>query len=96
LLARALEDCAELERCCGIVAASNTAVCRLTASIGTMEQRVKQRELGVSRANYVTRVAKLNAILERAQLENFTVTNEDRQLNDVAHELLLKAGWISS
>src|SRR6202165_5055057 len=29
LLARAIEDCAELERCRGIVAASNTAVRRL-------------------------------------------------------------------
>ena len=96
LLARAIEDCAELERCRGIVAASDTAVCRLTASIETMEQRVKQRESGVLRENYVARVAKLNTILERAQLENFTITNENRQLNDVAHELLLKAGWISN
>jgi predicted ABC-type ATPase len=96
LLARAIEDCAELERCRGIVAASNTAVCRLTASIETMKQRVKQRESGVSRGNYVARVAKLNTILERAQLENFAITNENRQLNEVAHELLLKAGWISN
>jgi len=96
LLARAIEDCAELERCRGIVAASSTAVCRLTANIETMEQRIKQRESGVSRGNYVARVAKLNTILERARLENFTITNENRQLNDVAHELLLKAGWISN
>jgi hypothetical protein len=96
LLARAIEDYAELERCRGIVAGSNTAVCRLTASIETMEQRIKQRESGVSRGNYVVRVATLNTILERARLENFTITNENRQLNDVAHELLLKAGWISN
>ena len=96
LLARAIEDCAELDRCRDIVAASNTAVCRLSASIETMERRVKQRESGVSRGNYVARVAKLNTILERAQLENFTITNENRQLSDVAHELLLKAGWISN
>src|ERR1700729_1309169 len=43
LRARAIEDCAELERCRGIVAASNPSVCRLTASIETIERRVKQR-----------------------------------------------------
>jgi hypothetical protein len=46
LLARAIEDRAELELCSGVVSASNTIVCRLSASIETMEQRVKLRESG--------------------------------------------------
>ena len=92
LLARAMEDRAELELCIGIVSASNTVVCRLTGSIETMEQRVTLRELGVSRGNYIARVAELNTTLDRAQLENFTLTNENRPLTDVAHELLVKAG----
>jgi hypothetical protein len=96
LLARAIEDLAELELCRGIVSASNTIVCRLTASIEVMEQRVRLRESGVSRRNYVARVAKLNTIIDRAHLENFTITNENRPLNDVAHEMLVKAGWISN
>jgi len=96
LLARAIEDRAELELCRRVVSASNTVVCRLTASIEAMEQRVKLRESGVSRRDYVARVAELNTILDRAQLEDFTVTNENRQLTDVAHELLVKAGWISN
>ena len=95
LLARAIEDCAELELCKGIVSASNTVICRLTASIAVMEQRVRLRESGVSRQHYVARVAKLNTIIDRANLENFTITNENRPLNNVAHEILLKAGWIS-
>jgi hypothetical protein len=96
LLARAIEDCAELELCRGIVAASNTVVCRLTASIEVMEQRVRLRESGGSQRDYIARVAKLNTIIDRAHLENFTITNENRPLTDVAHEMLLKAGWISS
>jgi hypothetical protein len=96
LLARAIEDRAELELCSGVVSASNTVVCRLTASIEAMEQRVKLRESGVSQRDYVARVAELNTILDRAQLENFTITNEHRPLTDVAHELLVKAGWISN
>jgi len=95
LLARAIENRAELELCRGAASASNTVVCRLSTSIEGMEQRVKLRESGISRRDYIARVAELNAILDREQLENFTITNENRRLTDVAHELLVKAGWIS-
>ena len=84
----------ELELGRGVVSATNTVVCRLTASIEAMQQRVKTREQGVSQQEYVARVAKLNAILERAGLEDFIVTNENRPLAEVAHEMLVKAGWI--
>ena len=96
LLARALEDRAELELCRGAVSATNTVVCRLTASIETMRQRVQTREAGVSQRKYVARVTNLNVILDRARLEDFTVANENRSLTEVAHEVLVKAGWISN
>jgi hypothetical protein len=96
LVARAMEDRAELELCRGAVSAANTVVCRLTASIEAMQQRVKMRESGVSQREYVARVAKLNVILDRARLEDFTVTSERRSLTEVAHEMLVKAGWISN
>ena len=67
LLARALEDRAELELCRNAVSAISTVVCRLIASIETMEQRVKLRELGISRREYIARVAELSAILDSAQ-----------------------------
>ena len=96
LVARAIEDRAELELCSDVVSASTVVVCRLIAGMETMEQRVRLRESGISQRDYVARVAELNTILDRAQLENFTVTNENRPLTDVAHELLVKAGWISN
>jgi hypothetical protein len=96
LLARAIEDRIELELCRGVVSATNTIVCRLAASIETMQQRVKMRESGVSQREYVARVAELNVILDRARLEDFAVASEDRSLTEVAHEMLLKAGWISN
>jgi hypothetical protein len=96
LLARAIEDRAELELCRGIISATNTVVCRLTASIEAMQRRVQARESGVSQRIYVDRVAKLNVILDRTRLEDFTVTNENRSLTEVAHEVLVKAGWISN
>ena len=68
---------------------------RLTASIEAMERRVQLRESGILQSEYVARVAKLNAILDRAHLEDFAVVNENRSLTDVALEMLVKAGWIS-
>jgi len=94
LIARAMGSRAELELCRNIISATNTVVCRLSANIEAMEQRVKMRELGVSQREYVARVTKLNAILDSALLEDFTVINEDRSLSEVAHEMLFKAGWI--
>ncbi len=96
LVARAIEDSAQLELCRDIIPAVNTAVCRLTASIETMKRRVQERDLGISQAEYVARVAQLSVILDRARLEDFAVTNENRSLTDVALEMLAKAKWISS
>jgi hypothetical protein len=96
LLARALENRAELDLCRNIVPTANTIVCRLTASIETMEQRVKIRESGVSQREYIARVAELNAILDCARLQDFSITNENRPLTEVARDTLIRAGWISN
>lgn len=96
LLARAIEDDAQLSLCREIIPASNTFVCRLIASIEAMRRRVEMREQGILQQEYVARVARLNAILDRAHLEDFAVTNEDRPLTDIALEMLARAGWISN
>jgi adenylylsulfate kinase len=96
LLARAMEGRPELEICRRVVSAKHTVVCRLIAGIEAMQHRVKMRESGVFQQGYVARVAELNVILDRAQLEDFTVTNENRSLTEVALEMLEKAGWIST
>lgn len=95
LLARAIETTAELNACREIVSAKTTVVCRLMARIETMERRIEIREPGMSQRECVARVAILNDILDRAQLEDFAVVNENRSLTEVAREMLLKAGWIS-
>ena len=94
VLARAMGDRTELEFCRDIVSATNTMVCRLTAGIETMQRRVKMRESGLAQREYVARVEKLNVILDHAKLEDFIVVNENRSVNEVANEMLVKAGWI--
>jgi len=94
LVARAIEDKAQLELCRNIIPATNTVVCRITASIEAMKRRVQMRDLGISQEEYVARVTELNVILDRVRLEDFAVTNENRPVTDVALEILVKAGWI--
>jgi hypothetical protein len=94
LVARAIENEAQLGLCRQIIPAANTAVCRLVASAETVTRRVEMREAGVSRREYVARVTKLNTILDDAKLEDFAVMNGDRTLTEVALEMLVRAGWI--
>jgi hypothetical protein len=47
------------------------------------------------REQFIARVATLNSILDRARLEDFFVASDDRSVTQIAHEMLLKAGWIS-
>ena len=89
-----MEDRAELELCRGAVSAANTVVCRLTASIEAMQQRVRMRESGIAQRNYIARVAELNGILDRAQLEDFTVNTENPSVAAIAREIPTEAGWI--
>ena len=95
VVARAIEDEAQLKLCCDMIPAANTVVCRLAATLETMRRRVEMRELGTWQPKYVARIEELNSILDRAQLEDFTVANENRPLTDVALEMLVKAGWMS-
>lgn len=96
LLARAIEDGARLRLCRDIIPAASTVVCRLTASIETMKGRVQIRDSGIWQRKYVARVAELNVILDRVHLEDFVVTNEHRSVTEVAIEMLVQAGWIST
>ena len=94
LLARAIEDRAELKCCREAVSAAKVVICRLTASMKTMQDRVESREIGALRDNYVARVAELNATLDHAHLEDFSLLNQNRPVTEVAHEMLVRAGWL--
>ncbi len=95
LLARAIESRNELDLCRRIVSPTTTLVCRLSASLETMQQRVSTRETGSLQKQFVARVSTLNQVLDRAHLEDFVVTNENRPANEVAREMLVKAHWIA-
>lgn len=94
LIARAIDNSAELKLCRDIIPATDTVVCRLVGDVETMKTRVERRELGMWQQKYVDRVATLNDVLDQAHLEDFAVRNE-KSLTHVATEMLVKAGWVS-
>ena len=94
LLARALERREELEGIRAAVSPRKITVCRMKASVGTMQERVGARDSGQLQRRYVARVAELNTALDRAQLEDFSVVNEGRSITEVAQEMLTRSGWI--
>ena len=51
---------------------------------------------GTNQAKFVARAHELHQILDAAQLEHFTVVNDERSVTDVAHEVLRQAGWLTS
>lgn len=94
LLAGAIETSADLESLQNAVPAPKWVICRLRAGIGTMEERVRSREPGIMQNELVARVPVLEEILDRANLEGFSVVNEGRSVTEVAREVLIRAGWL--
>jgi energy-coupling factor transporter ATP-binding protein EcfA2 len=94
LLARAIETRMALDACRQAVAAKRTVMCRLRVNVATMQRRVRLREPGPFQQNFVARVAVLEDLIDRAQLEDFSITNEDGSVTEVAREMLLRAGWL--
>jgi hypothetical protein len=94
LLAEAVESVEELDRIRAAIPEGDIIVCRLTAPLATMQRRVAGREPGMLQHTFVARVAVLEAILDDADLEDFTVHNDGRSVTDVARDVLAGAGWL--
>ena len=43
---------------------------------------------------FVARVAELDALLDAAQVEDFSLPNDEGSITGVARELLVRAGWL--
>ena len=95
LIAEAVEDREELDRLRRVAPGAEVMVCRLTAAIDTMQDRLRIREPGMLQAQFLARAKELDQILDQAGVEDFTVVNDQRSVTDVAQELLERAGWLT-
>jgi hypothetical protein len=97
VLAGVLEDRADLDRYRVAVADADITVCRLVAPETDRIARLLGRmPPGPSRDWHLARTVELNSILERLVVEDFVVDNGARPVREVATEILIRAGWISS
>lgn len=97
VVARVLEDRAELDRYRSAVPGAEITVCRLTTPEPLRLQRLHQRmPPGPSRDWHLARTVELEDILADLACEDFDVENGDRPVRDVALEVLVRAGWLPS
>lgn len=94
LVAVVIENTAQLEDLRAASRATEMVVCRLTAAQQTMAARLRTRDPGVRREEFVERSRMLDAILTAAGVEDFSIDNDGRDVTSVATEMLERAGWI--
>jgi hypothetical protein len=71
-----------------------TTICRLRAPLSVMQDRVRLREPGMFQTKGIERVAELDVLLDRAAIEDFTLTNHGHSITDLAVEMLTRARFI--
>jgi adenylylsulfate kinase-like enzyme len=96
LVSEALDTGAKRAQLQGAIREAAIVVCRLRARVSTMEQRVRVREQGILQERLVARVSELEAELDAAETEDFSVENDGRSITDVAREVLIRAGWLNT
>jgi hypothetical protein len=96
LVAVALENATQLAELKSASQAEQLIVCRLTASHHTMAARLRTREPGFRQDEFIERSRALDATLETAGVEDFSIANDASDITAVATELLQRAGWIST
>ncbi len=91
-----MEDRDELTNLRAVFLNAKIIVCRLVASVATMQERLRVRETGLRQQEFVERSAVLDVGLSRAAIEDFTLQNESRNVTEVAREMLERANWLKS
>ena len=96
VLARVIEDRAELSRYRAAIPGAEIVICRLVATDATRVERLQNRmPAGASLDWHIRRTLELERQFESLAIEDFVVESDERSLREVATEVLLRAGWIA-
>src|SRR6185437_2759269 len=93
ILADVLESRDDLARYRAAVPGAAITVVRLRASTATLTARLSRRELGSALERHTQRAAELADLMERNRVEDVVIDAENRSVNALAHEMLLRANW---
>ncbi len=93
VLARYLDDAAQLRALRAVLPGVELCVVRLTAPQPLVEQRLRARDAGVQLEEHLAETARLAARAEAAAIEDAVVANGERPLRAVAEDVVAAAGW---
>jgi adenylylsulfate kinase len=93
VLARYLDERAQLDALRSALPGVELFVVRLTAPQALVERRLHARDAGVQLEEHLAETARFAARGEAAALEDAVVENGERPLRDVATEIVAAAGW---
>ncbi|MEP6999109.1 MAG: adenylyl-sulfate kinase [bacterium] len=68
-------------------------VCQLVAPMNVRRSRLRQRERGAGLEWHLKRTEELQVILDTAAIHDFVVSNDQRTVQEVAGEVLMRADW---
>jgi chloramphenicol 3-O-phosphotransferase len=74
----------------------NAELCivRLQAPLDTLEQRLRQREIGSGLTRHLQRATALAEHMEQAHIEDILINTENRTITTIAQEILESCGWL--
>jgi adenylylsulfate kinase len=93
VLARFLEDRAQLDALRGALPGVELVVVRLVAPAGLVERRLHARDSGFQLTQHLAETAAFAVRGAQVALEDAVVANGERPLGDVAADVLSAAGW---
>ncbi len=95
VVAATLTSSDELHRLRAALPSVEMDVCRVVAPTEVIEKRIRQRELGSMRNDFLSRTGSLASQIEAARLGRFVLVN-DGSIGDVAKEALRNLDWAKS
>jgi adenylylsulfate kinase len=95
VLAHVIEDHTERERYLLAVPEAELTIVRLTGPEALRKERLRSRmPPGPDLDWHLHRTVELESILERADLDDHTIVNDERTVRHVATEILDRIGWL--
>lgn len=92
VLADVLETRNHLDYYRKAVPGAEILIVRLHATLSTLAEHVKQREIGSALTRHLQRAAELTAIMERNQVEDVLIDIEGKTVATIAQEILAHSG----
>lgn len=95
IVADVIETRSGLDRYHSAIPGADILIVRLTASLSTLHERLKQRELGASLEWHLQRAPELAAIMERNRVEDLLVATDGKSVTEIAREILQQTRWMA-